>query len=215
MAKPHTQALEFDSEDEFIKHMEHSHPAKFNSDQLSLVAENSSRPKASVFDDCPFCIGTSDNLEDHVVLHLRDLALRSLPWPDDDERGSQQGDYLHSDNSISDGNIRGTIADYISESEADSIGNADDSQRRPVVPKSTSLKAMLSRALQKSNTAVRLDDAGNFKDARLAYSEACELLQRVHDRTPGDEDKKKLKAIVSLILSHNRIQTISWLTINS
>ncbi|KAL6810157.1 hypothetical protein V8C40DRAFT_258613 [Trichoderma camerunense] len=166
IAKPHTQALEFDSENGFIEHMKIEHPGKFRNDQLSLVAENSSRPKDTVFDDCPFCIGTSDNLEDHVGLHLRDLALRSLPWPDDDERYSQQGDYLHSDNSISNENIpgtapgsrsqaqkkysyidgewvqltaagvprkkpgkkpglRGTILDFVSESESDSTENAD------------------------------------------------------------------------------------------
>ncbi|PKK44837.1 hypothetical protein CI102_13256, partial [Trichoderma harzianum] len=92
IAKLHTQPLEFDSENGFIEHMKIGHPGKFKNDQLSLVAENSSRPKDSVFDDCPFCIGTSDNLEEHVALHLRDLALRSLPWPDDDECDSQRGE---------------------------------------------------------------------------------------------------------------------------
>ncbi|KAM6484223.1 hypothetical protein HDV62DRAFT_315358 [Trichoderma sp. SZMC 28011] len=127
IAKPHTQPLEFDSESGFIEHMKVGHPGKFRNDQLSLVAENSSRPKDSVFDDCPFCIGTSDNLEEHVALHLRDLALRSLPWPDDDECDSQQGENLHSDNSISDENTRSTIVDFISKSAKSSIiGIIDD-----------------------------------------------------------------------------------------
>ncbi|PTB47682.1 hypothetical protein M431DRAFT_368353 [Trichoderma harzianum CBS 226.95] len=121
IAKLHTQPLEFDSENGFIEHMKIGHPGKFKNDQLSLVAENSSRPKDSVFDDCPFCIGTSDNLEEHVALHLRDLALRSLPWPDDDECDSQRGEYLHSDNSISDENTRSTIVDFISKSAKSSI----------------------------------------------------------------------------------------------
>lgn len=56
---------------------------------------------------------------------------------------------------------------------------------------------MLSKALQKANTAVQLDNAQNFEGARTAYYEACDLLQQVLDRTPGDEDKKKLEAIVS------------------
>lgn len=127
IAKPHTQPLEFDSESGFIEHMKVGHPGKFRNNQLSLVAENSSRPKDSVFDDCPFCIGTSDNLEEHVALHLRDLALRSLPWPDDDECDSQRGEYLHSDNSISDENTRSTIVDFISKSAKSSIiGIIDD-----------------------------------------------------------------------------------------
>ncbi|UKZ76731.1 hypothetical protein TrVFT333_004440 [Trichoderma virens FT-333] len=62
-------------------------------------------------------------------------------------------------------------------------------------PKNPSQKAMLSRALQKANTAVQLDNAQNFEGAREAYSEACDLLQQVLDRTAGDEDKRKLEAI--------------------
>ncbi|KKO99136.1 hypothetical protein THAR02_08748 [Trichoderma harzianum] len=119
--------MKFDSENGFIEHMKIGHPGKFRNDQLSLVAENSSRPKDSVFDDCPFCIGTPDTLEEHVSLHLRDLALRSLPWPDDDECDSQRGEYLHSDNSISNENTRSTIVDFISKSAKSSImGIIDD-----------------------------------------------------------------------------------------
>lgn len=66
--------------------------------------------------------------------------------------------------------------------------------------KQPSQKAMLSKALQKANTAVQLDNAQNFEGARTAYYEACDLLQQVLDRTPGDDDKKKLEAIVSTLL---------------
>lgn len=68
---------------------------------------------------------------------------------------------------------------------------------KPRAQKNPSQKAMLSRALQKANTAVQLDNAQNFEGAREAYAEACELLQQVLDRTSGDEDKRKLEAIVS------------------
>ncbi|KAI5458865.1 hypothetical protein BGZ63DRAFT_361827 [Mariannaea sp. PMI_226] len=61
--------------------------------------------------------------------------------------------------------------------------------------KPPSQKAMLSRALQKANTAVQLDNAQNFEGAREAYAEACELLRQVLHRTTGDEDKRKLEAI--------------------
>ncbi|KAK5994923.1 hypothetical protein PT974_03312 [Cladobotryum mycophilum] len=62
-------------------------------------------------------------------------------------------------------------------------------------PKPPSQKAMLSRALQKANTAVQLDNAQNFEGARQAYSEACNLLHQVLQRTTADEDKRKLEAI--------------------
>ncbi|TKA74897.1 hypothetical protein B0A49_07892 [Cryomyces minteri] len=54
---------------------------------------------------------------------------------------------------------------------------------------------MLSRALQKANTAVLLDNAQNFEGAIEAYGDACKLLQEVMDRSSGDEDKRKLDAI--------------------
>lgn len=60
---------------------------------------------------------------------------------------------------------------------------------------------MLSKALQKANTAVQLDNAQNTEGARSAYSEACVLLQQVLLRTAGEEDRKKLEAIVRLLFS--------------
>lgn len=59
-----------------------------------------------------------------------------------------------------------------------------------------SQKTMLSRALQKANTAVLLDNAENFEGATEAYADACRLLQQVMHSSTGDEDKKKLEAIV-------------------
>lgn len=55
---------------------------------------------------------------------------------------------------------------------------------------------MLSKALQKANTAVLLDNAQNYEGAMQAYSEACALLQQVMARSSGDEDRRKLEAIV-------------------
>ncbi len=69
--------------------------------------------------------------------------------------------------------------------------------------KPPSQKAMLSRALQKANTAVQLDNAQNLEGARIAYSEACDLLQQVLRRTSGDDDKRKLEAIVSKSQQHH------------
>ncbi|KAI9736815.1 MAG: hypothetical protein M1818_005866 [Claussenomyces sp. TS43310] len=61
--------------------------------------------------------------------------------------------------------------------------------------KPPSQKAMLSKALEKANTAVLLDNAQNFEGAIEAYTEACNLLQQVMARSSGDEDKRKLEAI--------------------
>ncbi|KAJ5122868.1 hypothetical protein N7526_009805 [Penicillium atrosanguineum] len=57
-------------------------------------------------------------------------------------------------------------------------------------------KAMLSKALQKANTAVLLDNAANFEGAMEAYTDACQLLQLVMLRSNGgDEEKLKLQEI--------------------
>jgi hypothetical protein len=58
-------------------------------------------------------------------------------------------------------------------------------------------KTMLSRALQKANTAVLLDNASNFEGAMEAYEDACKLLQQVMIRSSQEEDRRKLDAIVS------------------
>lgn len=76
-----------------------------------------------------------------------------------------------------------------------SKGSGDVDKNKAAKPPSQ--KAMLSRALQKANTAVQLDNAQNLEGARQAYSEACELLQQVLRRTSTEEDKRKLEAIVS------------------
>ncbi|UPL04007.1 hypothetical protein LCI18_014941 [Fusarium solani-melongenae] len=77
-------------------------------------------------------------------------------------------------------------------------------------PKPPSQKAMLSRALQKANTAVQLDNAQNFEGAREAYAEACDLLQQVLQKTTADEDKRKLEAIRRTYTS--RIEELDQMT---
>jgi len=59
-------------------------------------------------------------------------------------------------------------------------------------------KLTLSKALQKANDAVLLDNAQNYRDAIYAYNEACNLLVHVMGRTTGEDDKNKLNAIVSI-----------------
>lgn len=73
-------------------------------------------------------------------------------------------------------------------------------------------KTMLSRALQKANTAVLLDNAQNFEGAMEAYNDACRLLRQVMDKTYSEEDKRKLDAIRSTYTS--RIQELKQLDVS-
>ena len=63
--------------------------------------------------------------------------------------------------------------------------------------KRASQKAMLSKALAKAKHAVLLDNAQNFEGAMVAYGDACALLQQVMNRSSGEDDRKKLEAVVS------------------
>ena len=96
--------------------------------------------------------------------------------------------------------IPGTMRGHVRNKSSTVLGGADS----PKAEKRSkpSQKAMLSKALAKANTAVQLDNAQNFDGARKSYIEACELLHQVLARTTGDEDRKKLEAIVSRRLSY-------------
>lgn len=82
-----------------------------------------------------------------------------------------------------------------SEGATSADGDADAENRQH----GQTQKAMLSKALQKANTAVLLDNAANFEGAMEAYTDACQLLQLVMLRSNGgDEEKLKLQEIVSI-----------------
>ena len=69
---------------------------------------------------------------------------------------------------------------------------------------------MLSKALQKANHAVLLDNAQNFEGAMDAYGDACALLQQVMLRSSGDDDRRKLEAIVrNRLVSLNAGQSVN------
>ena len=79
------------------------------------------------------------------------------------------------------------------ESSASSVRSFHRAQKR----KAPSQKAMLSKALQKANHAVLLDNAQNFQGAMDAYGDACALLIQVMSRSATDDDRRKLEAVVS------------------
>ena len=86
-AKSHKPEV-FQTRAEFEDHMWQHHRGTFSEKQLPLLAERSARPNGPTFPSCPLCGLSETNIsrmESHVVQHLRFLALKSLPWPDDVE----------------------------------------------------------------------------------------------------------------------------------
>lgn len=80
------------------------------------------------------------------------------------------------------------------ESSASSIHST---RTKPPKRKTYSQTIILSKALQKANHAVLLDNAQNFVGAMDAYADACTLLQRVMSTSSTDEDREKLESVVS------------------
>jgi hypothetical protein len=89
------------------------------------------------------------------------------------------------------------------------IANAKQQERRE-----KNKKTLLSRALQKANTAVLLDNAQNFTGAFEAYESACILIQQVMIRSSAEEDRRKLDAIVGTERLACRTCKLMWLANN-
>ncbi|CAH0058637.1 unnamed protein product [Clonostachys solani] len=81
--------LTFLTEDQYLDHVRQDHPRSLTEPQLRALAQRNSRPTVPMFNVCPLC-GTdeaTDTLEDHIVGHLRFLALKSLPPHEEDGSG--------------------------------------------------------------------------------------------------------------------------------
>ncbi|OKL60754.1 hypothetical protein UA08_04387 [Talaromyces atroroseus] len=73
--------------------------------------------------------------------------------------------------------------------------SSSTSPQRSRRPGGSTQKATLSKALQKANTAVLLDNAANFEGAIEAYQDACELLQPMSgDSIERREDSQPVEA---------------------
>ncbi|KAF7553488.1 hypothetical protein G7Z17_g3626 [Cylindrodendrum hubeiense] len=79
-------SLVFPLKEQYLDHMRQAHTASFTEPQLRVLAERNGRPIGPMFDFCPIC-GTDEvttSLKEHIVGHLRLLALKSLPAYEDE-----------------------------------------------------------------------------------------------------------------------------------
>ncbi|KAL9008488.1 MAG: hypothetical protein Q9173_006387, partial [Seirophora scorigena] len=89
---------------------------------------------------------------------------------------------------------RGRVEDR-AKSSADAEDPVSGNDRSGGDRRVPSQKAMLSKALQKANHAVLLDNAQNFEGAMHAYGDACVLLESVMRRSSQDEYRMKLESV--------------------
>ncbi|KAI1735421.1 hypothetical protein F4680DRAFT_435192 [Xylaria scruposa] len=77
--------VEFGSQEGLMQHMNRTHPGIFSPEMLPSIVEACRETAEAVFEACPFCDKTPrNNIEEHVGHHLRYLALKSIPWQDED-----------------------------------------------------------------------------------------------------------------------------------
>jgi hypothetical protein len=100
--------LIFDTEAKYLDHMRTKHSA-LSEAQLRVLAERSAQMIGPLFESCPFC-GTNEvkgRLEDHIVGHLRSLALKSFPTYQDE--GSEDSRSVQDSLGTSEPRSRSTI----------------------------------------------------------------------------------------------------------
>ncbi|KAK7914364.1 hypothetical protein PG985_012067 [Apiospora marii] len=88
LATEHESPCYFESPGLLKDHFLEQHKDKLTTDEMDLLCTTSGHPINPLLSSCPFCDSHGGEQADHVAQHLRRLALRSLPWPDDAESGS-------------------------------------------------------------------------------------------------------------------------------
>lgn len=70
-----------DSREHYLDHMKNRHSGVFTDAQLGVLADQNGRTTGPLFKACPLCGEEKGNssLIDHLVGHMRSLALKSLP----------------------------------------------------------------------------------------------------------------------------------------
>ena len=97
--------------DGYLSHMRAAHPGKLTDAQLGVMADRNGRMVGPLFKSCPLCgIGKVDgSMEDHIVGHLRFLALKSLPSYGEDVEGLEDSESQNSSMATSRPQSRSTI----------------------------------------------------------------------------------------------------------
>jgi hypothetical protein len=81
----------FSTREDYINHMREVHKSNLSDIQLRVLADRNARRPGKLFETCPLCgHGANDGrLLDHIVGHLRSLALKSLPSYEEVPDGSE------------------------------------------------------------------------------------------------------------------------------
>lgn len=108
--------------EEYIEHMKAVHRSRLTDTQLRLLADKSSRSGGQIFESCPLC-GIEEprfGMHEHVIGHLRLLAIKSLPAHDVEDSELEDPDNASAAESTT--RSRSTLRDFTgADSNADKI----------------------------------------------------------------------------------------------
>jgi hypothetical protein len=111
----------FGTREELEKHLQNDHQKQYTLAQINFIVERNTCARDSLFESCPLCGGKDGDPEspkvgreliNHIVGHLRSLALKSLPsvYERDDDEASNI-------DIINDQKSRSTLRDILDEAE--------------------------------------------------------------------------------------------------
>lgn len=117
MAKSHGPQT-FEQREDYARHLREYHEGIFSDSQILAMTERNARMMGPLFQSCPLCGVKKDDptvtgrLEDHVVGHMRYLALSSLPYIEEEEQNTNSTISLRSEDSAKPAD-RSTVHDLL------------------------------------------------------------------------------------------------------
>ncbi|KAI0544647.1 hypothetical protein F4679DRAFT_564148 [Xylaria curta] len=173
--------VEFGSQEGLVQHMNQFHPDIFSPEMLPSIIEACRETAEVVFKACPFCNKTpKNNIEEHVGHHLRYLALKSIPWQDDD--GEDKGHDVEEKESLaqSDNTIRrGTLGHSIGSLKTGSLHLGDE---RGSVASEYGGKVFLASEEQKQSPRPEWAKTSSDQDDRQAEWGFIEEIMLQHEQ---------------------------------
>lgn len=160
--------IEFGTKEQLTQHMHQLHLDIFNVDMLPFIVEACGETIEEVFEACPFCDKTPQtDIEEHIGHHLRYLALKSIPWPENDGEAVSSDTEEEKSSALVDKNVkRETLGDSFGSFKPGSLYMDDD---RGSVASEYGGDAFLNSAEQRQTTRPEwVDNIQGLKDERQA-----------------------------------------------
>lgn len=179
---------EFGTKEQLTQHMHQLHLDIFNVDMLPFIVEACGEAAEEVFEACPFCDKTpQNNIEEHVGHHLRYLALKSIPWPENDGEAVSSDTEESKSSALVDKDVkRETLGDSFGSFKPGSLYVDDD---RGSVASEYGGDAFLNSTEQRQTSRLEWVDIQGLKDERQAEWGFLHKIDVQHEQWRDDPRK--------------------------